>query len=42
VEQPEQDVFGTNEVVVEQPGLFVGQHQNLTGSVGETFEHTHQ
>ena len=39
VEQAEQDVFGPDGVVVEQPGLLLGQHHHPTGPVGEAFKH---
>jgi hypothetical protein len=39
VDQPEQDVLGADVVVVEHPGLFLGQDDNATGAVGETLEH---
>jgi hypothetical protein len=38
VDQPEQDVLGPEEVVVEQPRLFLGEDQDSAGSVGETLE----
>jgi hypothetical protein len=28
-----------NEVVVEEPGLFLGQHEHASCAVGEPFEH---
>ena len=37
--QPEQDVLGTYVVVLEQPGLFLGQDQNPPRPVGEPLEH---
>jgi hypothetical protein len=39
VDQAEQDVLGPDVVVVEHPGLFLGQDDHPTGSVGETLEH---
>ena len=39
VDQPEQDVLGADVVVVEHPGLFLGQDDNTTRAVGEPFEH---
>ena len=39
VDQAEQDVLGADVVVVEHPGLFLGQDDNPSGSVGEPLEH---
>ncbi len=39
VDQTEQDVLGADVVVVEQPRLFLRQHDHSSGSIGETFEH---
>ena len=39
VDEPEQDVLGSDVVVVEHPGLFLGQDDNTTRAVCETFEH---
>ncbi len=38
VDQPEQDVLGPDEVVVEEAGLLLGQHEDPAGPVGEAFE----
>ena len=38
VNEAEQDVLGPDEVVVEQPGLFLGQDEDPSGPVGESFE----
>ena len=38
VDEAEQDVLGPDEAVVQQPGLFLGQHQHPSGSVGESLE----
>ena len=38
VDEAQQDVLGADEVVVEQSRLFLGQDQDSSGSVGETFE----
>jgi hypothetical protein len=37
-EQAEQDVLGADVVVLELPGLFLGQHHHLAGSLGESLE----
>jgi hypothetical protein len=42
VDEPEQDVLGADVVVVEHLGLFLGQDDNATSSVGETLEHVIQ
>ena len=39
VDEAEQDVLGPDVVVVEHPGLFLGQDDNTTGAVGESLEH---
>src|SRR5439155_5905491 len=39
VDETEQDVLGADVVVVEQPRLFLRQHDHSSGSIGETFEH---
>ena len=39
VDQAEQDVLGADVVVVEHLGLFLGQDDDATGSVGESLEH---
>jgi hypothetical protein len=39
VDQPEQDVLGADVVVVEHPGLFLGQDDDAAGAVGEPLEH---
>ena len=39
VDQAEQDVLGADVVVVEHPGLFLGQDDNPPGAVGEPLEH---
>ena len=39
MDQPEQDVLGADVVVVEHLGLFLGQDDDATGSVGESLEH---
>ena len=41
VDEAEQDVLGADVVVVEHPGLFLGQDDNPTGPVGEPLEHLH-
>ena len=38
-DEPEQDVLGTDVVVVEHLGLFLGQDDNATGAVRESLEH---
>jgi hypothetical protein len=38
MDQPEQDVLGADEVVVEEPRLFLGQDEDSSGSVGEALE----
>ena len=39
VDQAQEDVLGTDVVVVEHPGLFLGQDDHAAGPVGEPFEH---
>ena len=39
VDQTEQDVLGADVVVVEHPGLFLGQDDDATRTVGEPLEH---
>jgi hypothetical protein len=39
MDEPEQYVLGPYEVVVEQSRFLLGQDQDSSGSVGETFEH---
>lgn len=39
VEQPQQDVLGADEIVVEDARLLLGEDQDAPGSVSETFEH---
>ena len=39
VDQAEQDVLGPDVVVVEHPGLFLGQDDHPAGAVGKPFEH---
>jgi hypothetical protein len=38
VDEPEQDVLGPDVVVVEEAGLLLGEHDDSTCPVGETFE----
>ena len=40
VDQAEQDVLGADVVVIEHPGLFLGQDDHASGSVGEPLEHS--
>ena len=40
VDQPEQDVLGADVVVVEHPGLFLGQDDHPPRAVGEPLEHS--
>ena len=40
VEQPQKDVLGADVVVIEEPGFFLGQHHDPSGSVGEAFKHS--
>jgi hypothetical protein len=39
VNQTEQDVLGSDVVVVEHLGFFLGQDDNTTSSVGKSLEH---
>ena len=39
VDQPEQDVLGADEAVVEQARLFLRKHEHPSCPVGEAFEH---
>ncbi len=39
VDEPEQDVLGADVVVGEHAGLFLGQHDHPSGTVGEPLEH---
>ena len=39
VDQPEQDVLGADVVVVEHPGLFLGQDDDAPCAVSKSFEH---
>src|SRR3954465_4383711 len=39
MDQPEQDVLGADVVVVEHPGLLLGQDDDAAGAVGESLEH---
>jgi hypothetical protein len=39
VDQAEQDVLGADVVVVEEPGLLLGQHNHPPGPVGELLKH---
>jgi len=39
VDEAQQDVLGTDVVVVEHPRLFLGEDDNAAGTVGETLEH---
>jgi hypothetical protein len=38
VDEPEQDVLGADEVVVQEASLFLGQHKHSTGSVGKALK----
>ena len=40
VDQAQEDVLGADEAVVEQARLFLGQHQDSTSPVCESFEHS--
>ena len=37
--EPKQDVLGADVVVVEHACLFLGKHDNATGTVGKSFKH---
>ena len=39
-EQPQEDVLGPDEVVVEVLGFLLGQNERPAGPVGKAFEHT--
>ena len=39
VDEAQQDVLSADEIMVEQSRLFLGQDQDPSGSVSETFEH---
>ncbi len=39
MDQPEQDVLGTDVVVIEKPRLFLGKDDHPAGPVCESFEH---
>jgi hypothetical protein len=39
VDEAQQDVLCTDEIVVEQSRFLLGQHQDSSGSISETFEH---
>jgi hypothetical protein len=39
VKEPEQDVLGADVVVVQEPRLFLGEHDHAAGVVGESLEH---
>jgi hypothetical protein len=39
MDQTQEEVLGADVVVVEHPGLFLGQDDDSAGSVGEPFEH---
>src|SRR6185437_11763719 len=41
VDEAKEDVLGADVVVVEHPGLFLGQDDNTPCSVGEPLEHSH-
>ena len=41
VDEAEQDVLGADVVVVEHPGLFLGQDNDPSGPVGKPLEHAH-
>ena len=41
VDEAEQDVLGADVVVVEHPGLFLGQDDDPASPVGEPLEHLH-
>jgi len=38
VDETQQDVLGPDVVVVEQPRLFLGEHDNPAGTICEAFE----
>jgi hypothetical protein len=39
VDQPEQQVLGADVVVIEEPGLLLGEHQHPPSPVGEPLKH---
>ena len=39
VDQSQQDVFGTDVVVVEHPGFFLSQDDDPAGAIGKSLEH---
>ena len=39
MDKAQEDVLGTDEVVVQKSGFFLGQDQDSSGSVSESFEH---
>ena len=41
MDQTQKDVLGTDVVVVEHPGLFLGQDDDPAGPVGKPLEHLH-
>jgi hypothetical protein len=41
VDQTQEDVLGADVVVVEHPGLFLGQDDHPPRAVGKPFEHSH-
>ena len=41
-EQPEQEVLSADVVVLQPASLFLGEHDRMAGSVGESFEHARQ
>jgi hypothetical protein len=41
VDETQEDVFGADVVVVEHPGLFLGQDDHPPRAVGEPLEHAH-
>src|SRR5205823_558187 len=41
VDQAQEDVLGADVVVVQHPGLFLGQDNHPPRAVGEPFEHSH-
>ena len=40
VKESEEDVLGSDEAVVQEPGFLLGQYQDPTGTIGEALEHT--
>ena len=41
-DQAEQDVLGADVVVLQAPGLFLGQDDGVPGAVGESLKHENQ